>query len=95
MFDGFANVWTPVVQRRRVGAKPLRVVVAGEALVLFRGRGGRLGALLDRCPHRGVALSLGRVTKQGCLECPFHGWQFDETGSTRHVPLNPMHETNC
>jgi phenylpropionate dioxygenase-like ring-hydroxylating dioxygenase large terminal subunit len=34
-----------------------------------------VGALLDRCPHRGVALSLGTIT-DGCLACPFHGWRF-------------------
>lgn len=88
-FRGFADVWTPVLLARRLGRKPLRVVVAGEPVVLFRdGRGG-LGALLDRCPHRGVALSLGRVTSEGELECAFHGWRFDAAGANRGAPLNP------
>ena len=92
-FDGFADVWTPVCLRRRIGRKPVRVVIANEPLVLFRdGRGG-LGALLDRCPHRGVALSLGRVVADGTLECPFHGWRFDVAGANRAVPLNP--EARC
>ncbi len=34
-------------------------------------QGWALGALIDRCPHRGVALSRGRVTEKGTLECPF------------------------
>jgi phenylpropionate dioxygenase-like ring-hydroxylating dioxygenase large terminal subunit len=89
-FHGFADVWTPVLQKRRLGRRPLRVIVAGEAVVLFRdGRGG-VGALLDRCPHRGVALSLGQVLDEGTLECPFHGWRFDISGANRHVPLNPQ-----
>jgi len=46
---------------QRVGRKPLRVVIAGASIVLFRGASGEIGALLDRCPHRGVALSLGVV----------------------------------
>lgn len=88
-FLGFAKVWTPVVLSRRLGAQPLRVVVAGEPVVLFRdGRGG-VGALIDRCPHRGVALSLGQVGADGCLECPFHGWRFDVSGANRGAPLNP------
>lgn len=89
MFKGFANVWTPLIETRAVGAKPLRVDLAGEGLVLFRGEGGRIGALLDRCPHRGVRLSLGKVGRDGCVECPFHGWRFDVDGTNRHVPLNP------
>lgn len=89
MFQGFANVWTPVVAAKRLGRKPLRIVVAGEPVVLFRGRANAIGALMDRCPHRGVALSLGRVGDDGCLECPFHGWRFATSGENRFVPLNP------
>ena len=89
MFRGFSRVWTPVIETRAVGAKPLRVILAGEPVVLFRGAEGKIGALIDRCPHRGVALSLGRVCATGNLECAFHGWQFDTRGENQHVPLNP------
>ena len=89
MFEGFARVWTPLVAARAVTRKPLRLVLAGEPVVLFRGAGGKVGALIDRCPHRGVALSLGRVGADGCLECPFHGWRFDADGRNERTPLNP------
>lgn len=92
-FEGFADVWTPVLLQRKLGRRPVRVTVAGEPIALFRdGRGG-IGALIDRCPHRGVALSLGQVLEDGTLECPFHGWRFDVSGANRHVPLNP--EARC
>ena len=93
MFEGFANVWTPLVPARSLGKKPLALRLAGEPVVLFRdGRDGqtRLGALIDRCPHRGVALSLGRVNERGCLECPFHGWSFQTDGACAHIPLNEV-----
>ena len=89
MFEGFANVWTPLIEARRVKDKPLRVGLAGEMLVLFRGPNGTLGALIDQCPHRGVALSLGSVGVDGCVDLPFHGWRFDGASVNRHVPLNP------
>lgn len=89
MFDNFARVWTPVLPARQIGTRPLPVELAGERLVFFRGPQGRIGALLDQCPHRGAALSMGRVTKDGRIECPFHGWQFDPAGNNCHVPLNP------
>jgi phenylpropionate dioxygenase-like ring-hydroxylating dioxygenase large terminal subunit len=89
-FDGFADVWTPALLRRRLGHRPVRVTVAGEPVALFRGASGKVGALIDRCPHRGVALSLGRVAADGTLECPFHGWRFDTSGANRAVPLNPQ-----
>src|SRR6185437_2971506 len=92
-FDGFADVWTPVLLKRKLARRPVRVVVAGEPIVLFRDNRGAVGALFDRCPHRGVALSLGKVLDDGTLECPFHGWRFDVAGANRHVPLNP--EARC
>jgi phenylpropionate dioxygenase-like ring-hydroxylating dioxygenase large terminal subunit len=89
MFEGFARVWTPVAMSSELRAgKPLAVRVAGTPVVLFRGRDGAPAALVDRCPHRGVALSLGKV-KDGCIECPFHGWQLDASGKVCHVPWNP------
>lgn len=87
LFMGFARVWTPVLDAARLGAAPVALSVAGEKMVLFRGARG-VAALLDRCPHRGVALSLGRV-REGCIECPFHGWRFDGDGAARFVPWNP------
>ena len=89
LFPGFRNVWTAVTAaaRLRAGA-PLGVTVAGERVVFFRDEQGVARALLDVCPHRGVALSLGEV-KDGCLRCPFHGWAFDGDGRVCHVPYNP------
>lgn len=37
---------------------------------------GEYVALLDRCPHRDIALSRG-VVKDGVLVCPGHFWRFD------------------
>jgi phenylpropionate dioxygenase-like ring-hydroxylating dioxygenase large terminal subunit len=88
MFRGFANVWTIIGSSRELRGAPLPVQVAGERLVLFRDGEGKASALVDRCPHRGVKLSLGKVAG-GCLECPFHGWKFAGDGSNTHVPWNP------
>ncbi len=88
MFDGFANVWSPVLVAKTLKRKPLAVTLAGEKLVLFRSN-GKVSALLDQCPHRGAQLSLGTVTAEGCLKCPFHEWQFGADGGVKHVPLNP------
>ena len=88
MFDDFANVWTIVGLSRDIRKKPVQVRVAGQRIVLFRGSDDRLAALLDRCPHRGVALSLGKV-EDGNLVCPFHGWRFTVEGKNCHVPWCP------
>jgi phenylpropionate dioxygenase-like ring-hydroxylating dioxygenase large terminal subunit len=93
MFAGFANLWTIVGLGRDVAPGtlvPLRV--AGERIVLFRDHEGRIAALIDRCPHRGVALSLGKL-HDGIVECPFHGWRFNGQGRACHIPWNPDAKT--
>lgn len=55
-------------------------------LVLFRDAAGTPHALVDRCPHRNVPLSLGRVQPDGTLQCGYHGWCFDGGGRCTAVP---------
>ena len=67
---------------------PGRVIgrdVLGLPLVLFRTKAGDVGALMDRCPHRNVPLSMGRV-EQESLQCPYHGWRFSTDGACLEVP---------
>ena len=40
--------------------------------------GGDVRAYEDRCPHRGVALSCGKLeAASGTLTCAMHQWQYD------------------
>ena len=41
--------------------------------------------MVDRCPHRNVPLSLGRL-RDGLLECRYHGWRFDGSGVCQAIP---------
>lgn len=89
MFPNFANVWTIVgIARDLKRDAPLSMRVAGERIVFFRDASGKASALLDKCPHRGVALSLGRV-EGGIIDSSFHCWRFDGEGRNRRVPWNP------
>src|SRR5690606_16518469 len=65
-----------------------RILLQGAPLVLFRDGTGKARALLDRCPHRNVPLSAGRVV-EGSLQCGYHGWRFDGAGRCCAVPGLP------
>lgn len=80
-----ADTWFIACESKALKAEPLAVAVQGRALVLFRGAGGEASALSDRCPHRNVPLSMGRV-RRGELECAYHGWRFDNAGQCVAVP---------
>ena len=73
-----------------ITTNPQAVEIAGERLAVFQDTTGRWSALLDRCPHRGAALSLGTVMDDGSLRCRYHGWRFRGDGSCTKVPLNEL-----
>src|SRR2546426_9862367 len=56
--------WQPVAFVRDL-ATPLRVQILGEDLVVFRDRGGRVGALHPLCAHRGTSLEVGIPVGRG------------------------------
>jgi phenylpropionate dioxygenase-like ring-hydroxylating dioxygenase large terminal subunit len=70
------------------GNKPLGVRLLGEDLVLWRPNGAAV-AWQDLCIHRGTRLSLGQVVEGERLECPYHGWTYDEQGRCVHIPAHP------
>ena len=80
------DAWYPGCRSAELGDKPLARTLLGIPLALFRDGNGRAGALLDRCPHRNLALSLGAVDERGLLGCAYHGWRFDRAGTCREVP---------
>ena len=62
--------------------KLMRVRVGGKAICLVR-NGGKLHALLDRCPHQGSSF-IGGWCEGGDLICPLHRMGFNiATGRSR------------
>ena len=79
------RAWYVACESRALKTKPVSAMVLGQPLVLFRGANGAASALLDRCAHRNVPLSLGEVVSDQ-LQCGYHGWRYDGAGICRHVP---------
>ena len=47
--------------------------------------------MADICPHRLAPLSQGRVNPEtNCIECPYHGWQFDSDGTLTDIPQSGL-----
>jgi len=82
-----AGHWFPIAVAAELGDKPLSVRLLDVDLVVFR-IDGRVTVALDRCPHRGVMLSLGWI--ENCrLVCPYHGLHFDAEGRCTAIPSQP------
>ena len=57
-----------------------------EPIVLYRKSDGNVAALHDRCPHRFAPLHMGKIVNGDCVQCPYHGLEFDASGA---CVLNP------
>ena len=83
----FTNRWYAVRPSKSVRRKPVEVDVLGNNAVLWRNKDNSLVMQRNACPHRGAKLSMGKVnSKRQCIECPYHGWAFDDSGILRDVP---------
>jgi phenylpropionate dioxygenase-like ring-hydroxylating dioxygenase large terminal subunit len=80
--------WYPVACLKDLDpGRPAPFTLLGVDLVLwYEASQQRWAAFVDRCPHRLVPLSEGRIGEGGLLECPYHGWSFDGSGTCRRIP---------
>ena len=60
--------WYVVASSVQLKDQPLNLTLWKEEIVLYRDETGKVQALEDRCPHRQVKLSQGRVVGNQ-LEC--------------------------
>lgn len=79
------NHWYVVAQSNELKTQPLGVTLWHQPIVIYRDSSGKIHALEDRCPHRQVKLSHGKVIGDK-LECAYHGWCFDAKGECVEVP---------
>jgi vanillate O-demethylase monooxygenase subunit len=81
------NSWYVAAWSEEVGLRqPLARTVIGDRLVLFRTSDGGVAVLEDRCAHRHMPLSLGRISEDDRLICPYHGLTYGGDGACVHVP---------
>jgi vanillate O-demethylase monooxygenase subunit len=63
--------------------------IAGQSLVIWRTRQGKVVAFDNRCCHKRFPLSEGKLLDNGVLECAYHGLCYDERGVCVKIPSHP------
>ncbi|CAN1327404.1 Protochlorophyllide-dependent translocon component 52, chloroplastic [Linum perenne] len=90
-FDWYAQ-WYPVMPEcdldKRVphGKKVLGI----DVVVWWDKKQNAWKVFDDMCPHRLAPLSEGRIDASGRLQCVYHGWCFDGSGSCKLIPQAPV-----
>ena len=82
--------WFPVCRGEEAFLRHIvHTALLGQELAVWRADDGAVNAWVNRCPHRGVRLSVG--TNLGDrLKCRYHGWEY-ESGTAQCVerPAHP------
>jgi len=91
------NQWYVILESKELRKKtPLRIKRLSENMVLWRDKNSEVSCIADECCHRGASLSCGKIVS-GNLECPFHGFIYDKSGTVKVIPANgkskPVPET--
>ena len=72
--------WYPALRTRKLRLGKLsKAMLLDIPLVLGRLNDGRVFAMRDSCPHRGIPLSVGRFDGRH-VTCRYHGWEFEPCG---------------
>ena len=85
MTDFVRNAWYPIAWSDELDEGPLGRRLLGEPVVMFRNGQGVAAALEDRCAHKFLPLSMGRVCGDE-IECGYHGLRFGGDGACRRIP---------
>ncbi len=79
------NYWYVAASDHEIGPRPMRRIILGEPVVLYRTSNGTPVALEDRCAHRHLPLSMGKLVGDE-LQCHYHGLRYDTAGRCVRVP---------
>jgi phenylpropionate dioxygenase-like ring-hydroxylating dioxygenase large terminal subunit len=79
------NYWYVAASDAEIGRTPLARTFLGEPVVMFRTEAGAPVALEDRCAHRHLPLSMGKLCGD-IMQCHYHGLRFATDGSCVHIP---------
>ena len=77
--------WYVAARSAEVTRQPLGRVLLDEPVVLYRKESGEAIALEDRCCHRHLPLSMGKLEGDE-LRCGYHGLKFDSSGRCVEIP---------
>ena len=102
------NWWPVTLLSALDESRPNAVELLGMRLVLFYDSESESWKCLDdKCPHRFAPLSEGRIVHTAkesegsskcdtggktCIQCAYHGWEFNVDGSSAKIPQREKHQ---
>lgn len=87
------NMWYAILGSKKVDkGKIVSITRFNKRIVLYRDSQNNLYCFEDKCAHRGASFKSGEI-KNDCLKCPFHGIEYDSSGSCHVIPSEGINST--
>jgi nitrite reductase/ring-hydroxylating ferredoxin subunit len=85
----FARTWNLIAHESELAAPGDYVLrqIAGDSVIVSRGRDGDISVLLNACTHRGMQVCRAETGSADNFRCPYHGWVFGTEGSLLGAPF--------
>jgi vanillate O-demethylase monooxygenase subunit len=83
------NAWYAAALSGEIKREPFSRTILNEKVVMYRTTANQVVAMEDRCAHRQVPLSRGRVVGDE-LQCWYHGLRYDCSGACVSIPSQSM-----
>ena len=90
--DEMVGAWIPIASVANLkGLGPQRITTMNVDFVVWHtdeedSKDDKWTVQVDACAHRLAPLSQGRVVAENnCIECPYHGWQYDTEGTVANI----------
>ncbi|KAB8315221.1 Rieske 2Fe-2S domain-containing protein [Tolypothrix campylonemoides VB511288] len=80
-----AASWYIAMRSKALGKKPKAIELFGQLLVAWRDQKGHPVIMERYCSHLSASLAIGKIV-DGCLQCPYHHWRYDNSGQCVSIP---------
>ncbi len=81
------NQWYAICESHEITQQVQTLKRLNQNFVLYRTENHQVVCFDDICIHRGASLGHGKL-QDGCLVCPFHGFEFNSHGECTKIPAN-------
>jgi phenylpropionate dioxygenase-like ring-hydroxylating dioxygenase large terminal subunit len=86
------NFWYALARSEELDEQPLKTRALDHDFVLFRDGQDATHCLANTCVHRNGSLAVGLIDAD-CIQCPYHGWQYNGDGVCTRIPTLPACST--
>ena len=76
-----------MLERNDLSRNQIKSIFAfGKDLIVYRGSSGKCYVFDAYCPHLGANIGIGGTVIGESVQCPFHGWEFNQEGTCTKIP---------